>query len=94
MDVAASGGSGGEGEAGGPLTGGTDSIGDGAGASSGGGAAAVSPSMAPVTNSGGPTRERCAASIVSVEVPNTDVDLMVDAPSSSSGRTKKKARKK
>ena len=92
MDVATGGGSGRGGETGGPSAEAIDSIGDGVGGSSGGGAAAASLSMAPVTNSGGPTRERRAASIVSVEVPNTDVDPMADAPSSS-GRTKKKARK-
>ncbi|KAF8939216.1 hypothetical protein BGZ47_008253, partial [Haplosporangium gracile] len=68
-------------------------IGDGPGGSGSGGAAAASPSMAAATNAGGPPRKRRAASIVLVEVPNTDVDPMADAPSSASGRTKSKARK-
>ena len=62
MDVATGGGSGRGGETGGPSAEAIDSIGDGAGGSSGGGAA-TSPSMAPVTNSGGPIRERRVASI-------------------------------
>lgn len=90
IDVAVDDGSGGGGgEASEPSAEVIDSIGNGAGGSIGGGAAAASPSMAPATNSGGLTRERRAASIISVEVLITDVDPMADAPRSSSGRTKK-----
>jgi hypothetical protein len=90
MDAAVGGGSSGGGEAGGPSAEVIDSI--ECGDSSGGRAATVSPSMAQATSSGGPTKERRAASIVSVDVTNTNVDTMADAPSSS-GRTKKRARK-
>jgi len=88
MDVASGGSGGGGGEAGEPSAEVMDSIGDGAGGSGGGGAVAASPSMVAVTNAGGLTRKRRTASIVSVEVPNTDVDPTADAPGSSSGRTK------
>jgi hypothetical protein len=91
MDVAVGGGSGGGGKAGGPSAEVIDSI--ECGNSSGGRAATVSPSMAQATSSGGPTRERRAASIVTFDVANTNVDPMADAPSFS-GHTKKWARKK
>ncbi|KAG0357640.1 hypothetical protein BGZ54_000260 [Gamsiella multidivaricata] len=94
MNVAADSGSGGSGgEAGGLSADAIDSIGVGAGGSGGGGAAAASPSIAAATNSGGLTSKRRAASIVSVEVSNTDVNPTADASSSSSDRTMKKARK-
>ncbi|KAF8943856.1 hypothetical protein BGZ47_004957 [Haplosporangium gracile] len=80
-------------EAGGPSSEAMDCIGDGSGGSGGGEAAAASLLMAAATNAGDSTKKRRAASIVLVEVPNTDVDPKVDAPRSSSGRTKNKTRK-
>ncbi|KAG0010590.1 hypothetical protein BGZ81_002685 [Podila clonocystis] len=86
MDVASGSSGGGGGEAGGPSAKAMDGIGSI-------GAAMASLLTAALTNESRPTRKRRAASIVSVEVPEADVDPMADAPGSSSSRTKNKARK-
>ncbi|KAF9925110.1 hypothetical protein FBU30_005069 [Linnemannia zychae] len=94
VTTASDGGGGGDGEGASMPSGAIDASVDGAGSDGGGGAATASPSIVAAANVCGLARKRHATSIISVEIPNTDIDPTVDTPGPSSIHIKGKSRKK